>query len=170
MPAESLKDPPRWRSRSRAVFDEWYIATSHSTPRMKVPGLDGGDSDVNSVTGYSYLGLDVVAPTPDDPDHVLLERAFGVSACVDLEGDGRGAAQGIPEEPLDLDLVDRVLVAAMDEVESVDVVVMPESAIEETDIAPLEALLDGHGVIYFQAGVRGKAVRPGEFGSNRAHR
>ena len=57
----------------------------------------------------------------------------------------------------------------MDEVEGVDVVVMPESAIEETDIAPLEALLDGHGVIYFQAGVRGKAISPEEFGSNWVH-
>ncbi len=51
-----------------------------------------------------------------------------------------------PSESLDLDLVDRLLAAARDEVDSVDVVILPESAIDETDIGPLEALLDRHQV------------------------
>ena len=51
-----------------------------------------------------------------------------------------------PEEGLDLDLVDRVLVAARDEVGSVDVVLLPESAVEESELDALEALLDRHGV------------------------
>jgi len=72
----------------------------------------------------------------------------------------------VPEERLDLDLVDRVLLAALDEVGGIDVVVLPESAIEEREIAPLEALLARHGVIYLQAGVRGRATQPGAFGRN----
>ena len=59
-----------------------------------------------------------------------------------------------PEQPLDLDLVDRLLVAARDEVGTVDVVLLPESAVEERELDALEALLDRHGVSYLQAGVR----------------
>ena len=74
-----------------------------------------------------------------------------------------------PEERLDLDLVDRMLLAARDEVDSVDVVVLPESAVEESELDALEALLDRHGVIYLQAGVRGRSPRPGGFGRNQMH-
>jgi hypothetical protein len=74
-----------------------------------------------------------------------------------------------PEEPLDLDLVDRMLLAARDEVGRVDVVVMPESAIDETEVDALEALLDRHGVVYLQAGVRKPSARPGGLGSNQIH-
>jgi hypothetical protein len=74
-----------------------------------------------------------------------------------------------PTERLDLDLVDRVLVAALDEVDSIDIVVMPELALEEDEIAPLEALLDYHGVIYLQAGIRGHGAKPEDMGSNWMH-
>jgi hypothetical protein len=74
-----------------------------------------------------------------------------------------------PEERLDLDLVDRMLVAARDEVGRVDVVLLPESAVEEGELDALEALLDHHGVVYLQAGVRKRSTRPGGFGSNEMH-
>jgi hypothetical protein len=74
-----------------------------------------------------------------------------------------------PKEQIDLDLLDRVLLAALDEVDSIDVVALPESALDESDIAPLEAVLDRHGVIYLQAGVRGRGQRPGAFGGNWVH-
>jgi hypothetical protein len=74
-----------------------------------------------------------------------------------------------PEERLDLDLVDRMLLAARDEVGRVDVVLLPESAVEESELDPLEALLNRHGVVYLQAGVRKRSRRPGELGSNQMH-
>jgi hypothetical protein len=80
-----------------------------------------------------------------------------------------GFFEFVPEERLDLDLVDRVLLAALDEVEGIDVVVLPESAIEESEIAALEALLAHHGVIYLQAGIRGRATDSGSLGSNWMH-
>jgi hypothetical protein len=80
-----------------------------------------------------------------------------------------GFFEFVPEERLDLDLVDRVLLAAIDEVGSIDVVVLPECAIEESEIVALEALLACHGVIYLQAGVRGRATHPGSLGSNWMH-
>ena len=51
-----------------------------------------------------------------------------------------------PDEGVDLDLLDRVLVAAREEAGSVDVVILPESAVDEDDIEGLEALLDHHAV------------------------
>jgi hypothetical protein len=74
-----------------------------------------------------------------------------------------------PSEGLDLDLLDRTLLAAADEVESVDCVILPESAVDQSEIAELEALLDHHGVIYLQTGVRERSAQPGRFGSNWMH-
>jgi hypothetical protein len=74
-----------------------------------------------------------------------------------------------PEERLDLDLVDRMLIAARDEVGRVDVVLLPESAVEEGELDALEALLDRHGVVYLQAGLRTRSARPGGLGSNQMH-
>jgi hypothetical protein len=74
-----------------------------------------------------------------------------------------------PTEGLDLDLLDRVLGAARDEARSVDVVVLPESAVDEGEIADLEALLDGHGVSFLQAGVRQRAPEPGRLPGNWVH-
>jgi hypothetical protein len=74
-----------------------------------------------------------------------------------------------PSERLDLDLVGRMIVAARDEVDSVDVVVLPESAVEESDVNDLEALLDRHGVIMLITGVRQRSSQPGRLPSNWVH-
>jgi hypothetical protein len=86
-----------------------------------------------------------------------------------LEKEPFGFFEFAPEERLDLDLVDRVVLAARDEVGSVDVVLMPESAVEESELDPLEALLGRHGVSYLQAGVRMRSRRPSGLGSNQMH-
>jgi hypothetical protein len=80
-----------------------------------------------------------------------------------------GFFEFVPSEGLDLDLVDRVLVAARDEVDSVDVVVLPESAIDASEVEPLEALLDRHGVIGLRAGVRERPATPERLGGNWVH-
>jgi hypothetical protein len=74
-----------------------------------------------------------------------------------------------PSEGLDLDLVDRTLTAAHDEVGMVNVVVLPESAVDEAEIDPLEALLERHGVIALIAGVRQRAQGPGRLPGNWVH-
>jgi hypothetical protein len=74
-----------------------------------------------------------------------------------------------PAERLDLDLLDRTLLAAADEVESVDCVILPECAVDDSEIADLEAMLDHHGVIYLQTGVRERSADPGRLGSNWLH-
>ena len=80
-----------------------------------------------------------------------------------------GLFEFAPSETLDLDLVDRTLVAARDEVRNVDVVVLPESAVEAGEIDELETLLDRHGVMYLQTGVRERSKQPGRLGANYVH-
>jgi hypothetical protein len=47
----------------------------------------------------------------------------------------------VPSEGLDLDLIDRMLIAAKDEVDNIDVVCLPESAVEESELDELEGAL-----------------------------
>jgi hypothetical protein len=74
-----------------------------------------------------------------------------------------------PSEGLDLDLLDRVLIAARDEAGSVDVVMLPESAVEEGELDDLEALLDAHAVVYLQTGVREPVRQSDRFPNNWLH-
>ena len=83
--------------------------------------------------------------------------------------DPYGFFEFAPAEGLDLDLLDRVLVAAREEAGSVDVVLLPESAIDEGEIDDLETLLDRHGVIILVTGVRQPTRQPGQFASNWLH-
>lgn len=74
-----------------------------------------------------------------------------------------------PSEGLDFDLVDRTLVAANDEVGQVNVVVLPESAVDHSEIEELEALLSHHGVIGLVTGVRQRSAQPGRLPGNWVH-
>jgi hypothetical protein len=80
-----------------------------------------------------------------------------------------GFFQFAPAEGLDLDLVDRILVAAEEEVDHVDVVALPESAVRESDIEALEALLDRHRVAYLVTGVRQGLQEAGPLPGNWVH-
>ena len=86
-----------------------------------------------------------------------------------LTKDPFGFFEFAPAVGLDLDLLDRVLVAARQEAGSVDVVLLPESTVEEREIDDLEALLDSHGVITLAAGVRQPTRQPDQFPINWLH-
>jgi hypothetical protein len=85
-----------------------------------------------------------------------------------LEKEPFGFYEFAPESGLDLELLDRVLAAARKEAGSVDVVVLPESAIEASEIEDAERLLDRHGVVMLQAGVRERA-QPDKLPGNWIH-
>ncbi|MEZ5184261.1 MAG: hypothetical protein R2720_00810 [Candidatus Nanopelagicales bacterium] len=74
-----------------------------------------------------------------------------------------------PSEPLDLELVDQLLDAAVDEVDGVDVVVLPEGFLAEADIDPLESLLARRGVSMLVSGLRPEPATPGGFAKNLVH-
>jgi hypothetical protein len=74
-----------------------------------------------------------------------------------------------PAERLDFDLVHRTLLAARDEAGGVDVVVLPESAVDEDNIDDLEAVLGHHGVVMLMTGVRQPSPQPGRLPGNWMH-
>lgn len=74
-----------------------------------------------------------------------------------------------PAEELDLDLVDRVVTSAGGGVDGVDIVILPESAVPDTAIAALEAVLERHEVRVLIAGVRQSGLGTGELTSNWVH-
>jgi hypothetical protein len=86
-----------------------------------------------------------------------------------LSSEAYGFFEFAPTERLDLDLVDRVLVAARDEVDQVDVVVLPESAVADDEIDGLEAVLGEHGVFGLITGVRGRPKAASKFARNGVH-
>jgi hypothetical protein len=86
-----------------------------------------------------------------------------------LANDPFGFFEFTPSERFDLDLADRTLAAARDQVGPVDVVILPESAVEHSDIDGLEALLTRHEVTVLITGVREHPAQPGRFPGNWVH-
>jgi hypothetical protein len=74
-----------------------------------------------------------------------------------------------PSEPLDLHLVEGLLDAALVQVDGVDVVVLPEGCLDESQIAPFEAVLQRRGVPMLVCGLRPDPVAPGQFPANAVH-
>ena len=86
-----------------------------------------------------------------------------------LTNEPYGFFEFAPSGELDLELIDRTLAAARDEVDNVDVVVMPENAVDEGEIEGLEALLAGHNVRGLIAGIRRQRRPRGQFSRNWVH-
>src|SRR5262245_1150317 len=86
-----------------------------------------------------------------------------------LDKEPFGLFEFAPSERLDLDLLSRVILAAREEADSVDVVVLPESAVDESEIEDLETLLESHGVVNLIAGVRQRSPQPGRLPGNWVH-
>ena len=74
-----------------------------------------------------------------------------------------------PSEELDLDLLDGTLTAALDETDHVQTVILPESAVEESQIDELEQMLARYRIGGLIAGVRGRPEPPGQLPSNWVH-
>src|SRR5215831_13773988 len=86
-----------------------------------------------------------------------------------LAGDPFGFFGFTPSGQLDLDLVDRTLAAARDQAGAVDVVILPESAVDHSEIDGLETLLARHQVTALITGVRERPAQPGRFPRNWVH-
>jgi hypothetical protein len=86
-----------------------------------------------------------------------------------LANDPFGFFEFTPHGRLDLDLADRTLAAARDQAGPVDVVILPESAVEQSEIDGLETLLARHEVTVLITGVREHPAQPGSFPGNWVH-
>ena len=71
-----------------------------------------------------------------------------------------GTSNSAPSEPFDISLADRVLAAAMEHTDHVDIVVLPESSVPEDQLASLETVLARHGVSLLIAGLEGSGTGP----------
>lgn len=74
-----------------------------------------------------------------------------------------------PSEPMDLALVDQLLDAALDEVDTVDAVILPEGCLHAGDVAGFEKLLARRGVSLLLSGLRIDPETPGELPGNGVH-
>jgi hypothetical protein len=74
-----------------------------------------------------------------------------------------------PSKALDLELVERMLIASLDEVDHVDIALLPESAVSHSEIPELAAVLARYQVGILIAGVRGPADQPGQLPRNWVH-
>jgi hypothetical protein len=74
-----------------------------------------------------------------------------------------------PRDGLDFSLLERVLDAAQEEAGGVDVVYLPEGAVDQDEIGELEAVLQRHGVVFLQTGVREHSVSAGRFPGSSIH-
>jgi hypothetical protein len=124
-------------------------------PKVRTPAAPG--TSIRSMSRYAR-GTE---PRADHVNFLLLPWPLQIRASDfrPIEGsahrstdDPYGFFDFDPAERLDLDLVDRMLVAARNEVDNIDVVCLPESAITEDELAPLEALLESHGVASLTTG------------------
>ena len=86
-----------------------------------------------------------------------------------LANDSFGFFEFVPSERLDLDLADRTLAAARHHAGAIDVVILPESAVEHSEIDGLEALLAQHEVAALVTGAREHPAQPGRFPGNWVH-
>ncbi len=143
-------------------------------PKVRTPA---GGISLRSLSRYACVrgpGVDAVwhkvpAQRPDHdprrrPANVLLlpwplrirARDFRPRAG-SIQREGRepfGFFEFAPDDGLDLELLDGVLRAALEEVDVVDMVVLPESAVPVDAIDDVEAVLARHGVGLLVAGVR----------------
>jgi hypothetical protein len=85
------------------------------------------------------------------------------------ENEPFGSFEFAPAEAFDLDLVERTLRGALDEVDGVDAVMFPESCVPVGDLEPLEALLARYGVTILLAGARETTTTADRMPANWVH-
>jgi hypothetical protein len=158
-------------------------------PKVRTPP---GGTNLASLSRYACVlgpGVDVrwykmparrrgISPQAEHTNVLLLPWPLRVREAdfASIEGsvqpraeEAHGLFEFAPSEGIDLDLLDRVLSAAEEEVDSVDVVLLPESAVDEHDVHLIEALLDSHRVGYLVTGVRQRARGSGQLPGNWVH-
>jgi hypothetical protein len=86
-----------------------------------------------------------------------------------LANDPFGFFEFTPSERFDLALADRTLAAARDQAGNVDIVILPESAVERSEIDGIEALLARHEVTALITGIREHPAEAGQFPRNWVH-
>ncbi len=192
--ADVPRDGQRFRARARELLARTGTLSRISLQRLRVlPRVRNpvGGPSIRSLSRYvcvrepsvdtvwNRIPARTVGPggTAQDGNVLMLPWPLGIdaedfkptSAVMRAGPEPHGFFEFAPGEPLDLDLADRVLKSARDQEGSVEIVVLPESAVRPSDIDELESLLTRHGVWLVVAGVREPPDPGGRFGANWLH-
>jgi hypothetical protein len=188
------RDGARFRARARELLARTGTLSRISRQRLRVlPCVRNpiGGPSIRSLSRYvcvrgpevdvvwNRIPAGTVGPGgPAEDGNVLMlpwplridAEDFKPAGAVERAGlEPRGFFEFAPRELLDLDLADQVLQSARNQQGSVDIVVLPESALRPGDIDKLEALLTRHRVWLVVAGVREPPGPGGRFGANWLH-
>lgn len=155
-----VRTPPggismRSLSRYVVVRERGVAATWH-----KVPAQRGPDPRRQQANLLLLPWPERLTPRDFAPVQGSLRRA---------EGESFAFFEYAPREPLDLDLVDRLLLEAIEDSGTVDVVMLPEGAVAVEALAELEAVLARRGVGALVTGVRERAPDPDTMPDNWVH-
>src|SRR6516162_1593805 len=192
--ADAPRDGHRFRGRARELLARTGALSRISRQRLRVlPRVRNpvGGPSIRSLSRYvcvrgpegyavwNRTPAGTVGPSgPVQEGNVLMlpwplridAEDFKPTGAVERAGpEPYGFFEFAPEELLDLELADRVLQSARTQQGSVDIVVLPESALRPDDIDGLEALLTRHRVWLVVAGVREPPGPGGRFGANWLH-
>src|SRR5215469_12765921 len=192
--ADAPRDGHRFRARARELLARTGTLSRISRQRLRVlPRVRNpvGGPSIRSLSRYvcvrgpevdavwSRIPARTVGPGgPAQEGNVLMlpwplridAEDFKPTETVERgEVEPQGFFEFAPGELLDLDLADRVLQSARNQQGSVDIVVLPESALRPGDIDELEVLLTRHRVWLVVAGVREPPDPGGRFGANWLH-
>src|SRR5215470_10750647 len=192
--ADVPRDGARFRARARELLAQTGTLSRISRQRLRVlPCVRNpvGGPSIRSLSRYvcvrgpevdvvwNRIPAGTVGPGgPAQEGNVLMlpwplriaAEDFKPTGAVERAGlEPHGFFEFAPAELLDLDLADRVLQSARNQQGSVEIVVLPESALLPGDIDELEALLTRHHVWLVVAGIREPPDPGGRFGANWLH-
>lgn len=88
---------------------------------------------------------------------------------LNMDARNYGFYEYAPHEPLVLEEVERLVAAAKQQVGQIDMLVLPEAALDEATVAPLQQLIAAAGVPYLITGARQPAESDSPFGLSYAH-
>lgn len=142
-----------------------YLALSYESVDLRWRRFESTLAPLASM-GDQYFFNAILLPWP----YRIEGRAFRPvdGPLHNMDGEAYGFFEFAPDSPLDLALVTRLVERALEEVDRVDALILPEAAVEPQELRPLEALLGDNGVRYLFAGVR-EMVEEGSFGRNYLH-
>lgn len=142
-----------------------YLALSYEAVGLRWRRLESTLAPVDMAADGHHFNA-VLLPWP----FKIQSRAFRPleGPLQNMDPAAYGFFEFVPETPLDLSYVVGLLERAVDQVQRVDALILPEAAVEPPEIDGLEAVLTGYGVRYLFAGVR-ESPSNGALGRNYLH-
>lgn len=142
-----------------------YLALGYESVDLRWRRFESTLASLETMSDRHYFNA-ILLPWPFHIDGRAFRPVEG--PLQNMDPTAYGFFEFAPDASLDLSHVARLLERAVEEVERIDALILPEAAVEPHELRPIEALLAGHGVRYLFAGVR-ELAQAGSFGRNYLH-